>query len=53
MTWREAVLHYGKIAYEQGLRLEFNVIKRFGERRWRIELKQLMEHGEDKLVEDD
>jgi hypothetical protein len=53
MTWRDSLLKYGKLAYETGQTLSFRGIKRIGERKWRIELNRAVDHGEDKLVEDD
>lgn len=53
MKWQDALLKYGKIAYETGQKLEFNVIKRVNKRSWRIELKKVEEHGEDDFFEED
>lgn len=51
--WEEVLLKQGQIAYDTGQKLEFSVIKRQGKRSWRIELKKVVEHGEDEFFEED
>ena len=53
MTWKDALLKYGQLAYETGKELRFSVIKRFGKRKWRIYITNLAEHGEDEVIEED
>jgi hypothetical protein len=51
--WRDELLRWGKVAYEQGQKLEFFVIRRTNKRCWRIELKDIKSHGEDDFFEED
>jgi hypothetical protein len=53
MRWKEELLRQAEIAYNKGLKLEFNVIKRTNRRCWRIELKEIKSHGEDDFFEED
>lgn len=53
MKWQEALLKQGKIAYDTGQALEFNVIKRTNKRCWRVSLKEIKEHGEDDFFDED
>ena len=53
MRWQEELLKSAKVAYETGQKLEFSVVKRTNKRCWRIELKKLVEHGEDDFFEED
>ena len=53
MTWQQALLKHAQTAYETGQELRFSVIKRFGQRKWRIYLTKLTEHGEDEVIEED
>ena len=51
--WQDKLLKYAKLAYETGQELRFSVIKRYGERKWRIYLTRMTEHSEEKIIEED
>lgn len=53
LSWQEYLLHYGKLAYATGQELKFAVNKRYGQRKWRIYLTRITEHGEDEIIEED
>ena len=52
-NWLSKLISYAKLAYQTGQELRFSVIKRYGQRRWRIYLTRMPEHGEDEYSEDD
>ena len=52
LEWQKALLKYGEIAINTGQELTFSVIKRQEFIKWRISLKELVEHGEEETIED-
>ena len=52
MEWQEALLKYGEQAVNTGKELRFAVVKRPDRVQWRIYLSDLVEHGEEEVIED-
>ena len=53
MSWRDKLLKFAEIAYNTGQKLEFFVVKRQNQRKWRISLTKLEAHGEDEVDDED
>lgn len=53
MTWEKELLKQAGVAFDTGQELTFSVIKRQGQRQWRISLKRLVNNGEEKVEEED
>ena len=54
MDWKRELVKWGCEAWASGQRLEFSVVRRQGVRKWRIEMKRVVEHGEEEgIVEED